>query len=200
MSSAVRTAITFPAIPEDAMVLGLANTPMGPFRAVFTARGLACLTFPTDALEGCEAWIRTREQGTHVLRDHPILAALSVELTAYFECSLHQFSFPLDLRGTPFQLDVWHALGEIPYGEVRSYADIANTIGRPRAVRAVGMANHDNPVPIVVPCHRVIGSNRSLTGYGGGLDLKERLLQLEGVRLNMKSSNASTRMETGSSL
>jgi len=200
MSSAVRTAITFPAIPEDAMVLGLANTPMGPFRAVFTARGLACLTFPADALEGCEAWIRTREPGTHVLHNHPILAALSIELTAYFECSLHQFSFPLDLRGTPFQLDVWHALGEIPYGEVRSYADIANTIGRPRAVRAVGMANHDNPVPIVVPCHRVIGSNRSLTGYGGGLDLKERLLQLEGVRLNMKSSNASTRMETGSSL
>ncbi len=200
MSSTVETATTFPAIPEAAMVLGLAGTPSGPFGAVFTARGLACLTFPADALEGCEAWIRSREPGAHVLRDHPILAALSVELTAYFEGSLHQFSFPLDLRGTPFQLDVWQALGEIPYGEVRSYADIANTIGRPRAVRAVGMANHDNPVPIVVPCHRVIGSNRSLTGYGGGLDLKERLLQLEGVRLSMTISDPLSGIGTGSAL
>ncbi len=200
MISSVETPTTFPAIPEDAMVLGLAGTPMGPFGAVFTERGLACLTFPADALEGCEAWIHSREPGAHLLRDHPALAALSVELTAYFEGSLHQFSFPLDLRGTPFQLDVWHALGEIPYGEVRSYTDIANTIGRPRAVRAVGMANHDNSVPIVVPCHRVIGSNRSLTGYGGGLDLKERLLQLEGVRLSMTISNALPGMGTGSSL
>ncbi len=200
MSSAVQTATTFPAIPEDAIVLGLVGTPMGPFGAVFTGRGLACLTFPAGAQEGCEAWINTREPAAHVLRDHPALAALSVELTAYFEGSLHQFSFPLDLRGTPFQLDVWHALGEIPYGEVRSYTDIANTIGRPRAVRAVGMANHDNPIPIVVPCHRVIGSNRSLTGYGGGLDLKERLLQLEGVRLSLKISDAPIRMETGYSL
>ena len=197
MISSVETATTFPAIPEEAMVLGLAGTPMGPFGAVFTARGLACLTFPADALKGCEAWSRTREPRARLLRDHPALAALSVELTAYFEGSLHQFSFPLDLRGTPFQLDVWQALGEIPYGEVCSYADIANTIGRPRAVRAVGMSNHDNPIPIVVPCHRVIGSNRSLTGYGGGLDLKEHLLQLEGVPLNMTISNASTRIETG---
>ncbi len=200
MSSSVQTTSTFPAIPEHAMVLGLAGTPMGSFGAVFTARGLACLTFPADALEGCEAWIRTREPGAYLLRDHPILAALSVQLTAYFEGSLHQFSFPLDLRGTPFQLDVWHALGEIPYGKVRSYTDIANSIGRPRAVRAVGMANHDNPVPIVVPCHRVIGRNRSLTGYGGGLDLKERLLQLEGVGLSMTISNPLTRIGTGSAL
>lgn len=200
MSSSVQTTSTFPAIPEDAMVLGLAGTPMGSFGAVFTARGVACLTFPADALEGCEAWIRIREPGACLLRDHPILAALSVQLTAYFEGSLHQFSFPLDLRGTPFQLDVWHALGEIRYGEVRSYTDIANSIGRPRAVRAVGMANHDNPVPIVVPCHRVIGRNRSLTGYGGGLDLKERLLQLEGVRLSMTISNPLSGIGTGSAL
>lgn len=200
MSSSVQTTSTFPAIPEHAMVLGLAGTPMGSFGAVFTARGLACLSFPADALEGCEAWIRTREPGAYLLRDHPILAALSVQLTAYFEGSLHQFSFPLDLRGTPFQLDVWHALGEIRYGEVRSYTDIANSIGRPRAVRAVGMANHDNPVPIVVPCHRVIGRNRSLTGYGGGLDLKERLLQLEGVRLSMTISNPLSGIGTGSAL
>lgn len=113
---------------------------------------------------------------------------LSAQLTAYFEGSLHRFSVPLDLRGTPFQLEVWQALQAIPYGEVRSYGDIARAIGRPRAVRAVGMANHDNPVPIIVPCHRVIGSNRTLTGYGGGLELKERLLQLEGVLLGMRSA------------
>jgi O-6-methylguanine DNA methyltransferase len=181
MISSVETETTFPPIPEDALVVGRAGTPIGAFGAVFTARGLACLTFPSDSLEGCEAWIRANEPEARVLGDHPALAALSAQLTAYFEGSLREFSVPLDLRGTPFQRDVWQALQEIPYGEVRSYAGIANAIGRPRAVRAVGMANHVNPVPIVVPCHRVIGSNRGLTGYGGGLELKERLLRLEGA-------------------
>ncbi|MGI8825292.1 MAG: methylated-DNA--[protein]-cysteine S-methyltransferase [Chloroflexota bacterium] len=186
-------------IPENAVVLGLAGTSMGPFGAVFTTRGLACLTFPSDSLQGCESWIRAREPGARVIGGHPVLASLSAQLTAYFEGSLHQFSVPLDLRGTPFQLDVWRALRAVPYGEVRSYADIARLIGRPRAVRAAGMANGDNPVPIIVPCHRVIGSNRSLTGYGGGLDLKERLLRLEDVRLSMKTSNTLAQMGTGSS-
>lgn len=184
MSSSVEMISTFPTISEDALVQGLASTPVGPFGAVITARGLACLAFPSESPSSCETWIRSREPGARVIHDHPVLDALSAQLTAYFDGSLHQFSIPLDLRGTPFQLEVWQALREIPYGEVCSYAGVATTIGRPRAVRAVGMANHANPVPIVVPCHRVIGSNRSLTGYGGGLDLKERLLRLEGVALS----------------
>lgn len=180
MVNSIEMTVSFPAISENAIILGPASTPIGPFGAVFTTRGLAYLTFPSDSLERCEAWIRAREPGAHVVRDHPALTALSGQLTAYFEGDLHHFSAPLDLRGTPFQLAVWQALLDIPYGEVRSYTDIAGAIGRPRAVRAVGMANHDNPVPIIVPCHRVIGRGGSLTGYGGGLQLKERLLQQEG--------------------
>jgi len=91
------------------------------------------------------------------------------------------FELPLDLRGTEFQRAVWQALLEIPYGETRSYAEIARQVGQPNAVRAVGAANGANPIPIVVPCHRVIGRDGSLTGYGGGLDKKVFLLQLEGV-------------------
>ncbi len=91
-----------------------------------------------------------------------------------------QFTCPLDLHGTPFQVAVWQALVRIPYGETRSYAEIAQAIDRPRAVRAVGAANGANPVAIIVPCHRVIGSNGTLTGYGGGLPAKRWLLSLEG--------------------
>jgi epoxyqueuosine reductase len=175
-------------LAPDTIVVGEARTPIGSFGAVFTPRGLACLAFPADSQAGIETWVRARAPKARVIYDQSTLADLATQLTAYFEGALQRFSLPLDLRGTPFQLDVWQALREIPYGEVRSYGDIARAIGRPRAVRAVGMANHDNPVPIIVPCHRVIGSNRTLTGYGGGLDLKERLLQLEGVLLGMKSA------------
>jgi O-6-methylguanine DNA methyltransferase len=188
MMNSIEAMSTPAALPGDAIVLGHAATPLGSFGAVFTARGLACLTFPSDSSEGMDSWVRARAPKSRVIHEQSSLADLSSQLTAYFEGSLHRFSLPLDLRGTPFQLEVWQALQEIPYGEVRSYGDVARAIGRPRAVRAVGMANHDNPVPIIVPCHRVIGSNRTLTGYGGGLDLKERLLQLEGVLLGMKSA------------
>ena len=92
---------------------------------------------------------------------------------------LREFDLPLRLRGTPYQKAVWNALCAIPYGETRSYADIAAAVGNARACRAVGMANNRNPVSIIVPCHRVIGKNGSLTGYGGGLDKKEFLLSLE---------------------
>lgn len=101
------------------------------------------------------------------------------ELRAYFAGELRQFSLPLAPVGTPFQLDVWNALRAIPYGETRSYGELAARIGRPSAVRAVGAANGANPLPIVVPCHRVIGSNGSLTGFGGGIPLKQALLELE---------------------
>ena len=103
------------------------------------------------------------------------------ELEEYFAGQRREFTFPLDLRGTDFQLACWHALVAIPYGETRSYADIARAVGKPAAFRAVGMANNRNPVAIVVPCHRVIASDGTLCGYGGGLDVKRKLLELEGA-------------------
>src|SRR5215469_12557009 len=103
------------------------------------------------------------------------------ELEEYFDGKRREFSFPLDLRGTEFQLACWYALLAIPYGETRSYADIARAVGRPQGFRAVGMANNRNPIAIVVPCHRVIASNGTLCGYGGGLEIKRKLLELEGV-------------------
>jgi O-6-methylguanine DNA methyltransferase len=103
------------------------------------------------------------------------------ELDEYCAGERRSFSFPLDLRGTEFQLACWNALLDIPYGETRSYADIARAIGRENAFRAVGMANNRNPIAIVVPCHRVLASDGTLCGYGGGLDLKRKLLELEGA-------------------
>ena len=112
---------------------------------------------------------------------HPIATEALRQLRAYFAGQLRRFELPLDLRGTDFQLRVWRELERIPYGETRSYLQIAEAIGAPRAVRAVGAANGANPIPIVVPCHRVIGASGKLVGYGGGLPLKKRLLQLEGA-------------------
>jgi len=101
------------------------------------------------------------------------------QLDAYFAGELTDFDLPLDPRGTPFQMRVWRALEEIPYGVTKSYGEIAAHIGQPTAMRAVGLANGRNPLAIVIPCHRVIGAGGSLTGYGGGLDRKRWLLDLE---------------------
>lgn len=109
------------------------------------------------------------------------LSPYTRELDEYFGGKRKQFTFHLDLRGTLFQLQCWLALLEIPYGETRTYADIARAVGKPAAFRAVGLANNRNPIAIVVPCHRVIASDGTLCGYGGGLPLKRQLLQLEGA-------------------
>jgi O-6-methylguanine DNA methyltransferase len=103
------------------------------------------------------------------------------ELNEYFAGDRHEFTFPLDLRGTEFQVKCWRALLDIPYGETRTYADIARAVGQPKGFRAVGLANNRNPIAIVVPCHRVIASDGTLCGYGGGLDVKQKLLELEGA-------------------
>ena len=110
---------------------------------------------------------------------HPRLLEAARQLRAYFAGELREFRLALDLRGTDFQKRVWREVAAIPYGETRSYGEIALAIGAPRAVRAVGAANGANPLPIVVPCHRVLGAGGKLTGYGGGLPLKRRLLDLE---------------------
>ena len=109
----------------------------------------------------------------------PLLAECARQLDAYFAGQLTAFDLPLHMAGTPFRMKVWQALCAIPYGETRSYGDLARMIGQPGASRAVGGANHHNPICIIVPCHRVIGADGSLTGYGEGLDMKEYLLELE---------------------
>lgn len=105
------------------------------------------------------------------------------QLEEYFEGKRDFFDLPLEPNGTEFQKKVWKALIEIPYGETRSYGEIAKVIGNEKAARAVGMANNKNPIPIIIPCHRVIGANGKLVGYAGGLDIKEKLLELENKRI-----------------
>lgn len=112
----------------------------------------------------------------------PILDAVEQQLREYFAGTRRRFDLPLAPKGTPFQRAVWDALCAIPYGETRTYAQIAEAVGNPKACRAVGMANNRNPIAILIPCHRVIGANGSLTGYAGGLDAKKTLLALEGAK------------------
>ncbi len=112
---------------------------------------------------------------------HPLTDRAYGQLMEYFQGHRKSFDLPFRLSGTPFQLSVWRALCEIPYGECCSYKKIAQMIGNPKACRAVGMANNRNPISIVVPCHRVVGANGSLVGYGGGLEIKKKLLEIEGL-------------------
>jgi methylated-DNA-[protein]-cysteine S-methyltransferase len=117
-------------------------------------------------------------------RDESRFADVVAQLAAYFTGSRKTFDVALNPTGTPFQRRVWEALRAIPYGETVSYGELARRIGKPSAVRAVGRANGANPIAVIVPCHRVIGANGTLTGYGGGLDRKAKLLALEGVQIS----------------
>jgi methylated-DNA-[protein]-cysteine S-methyltransferase len=151
------------------------DSPVGPLLLAATEKGLRRLHFdrcnqPVAAKD--EIWIES----------HQFLQPYVDQMNAYFCRELRAFTGKLELIGTPFQKDCWEALLRIPYGTTCSYADIARAIGRPKAFRAVGMANHVNPIAIIVPCHRVLGANGLLTGYGGGLSTKEKLLRLEGAK------------------
>ncbi|MFJ2830730.1 methylated-DNA--[protein]-cysteine S-methyltransferase [Streptomyces sp. NPDC087263] len=122
---------------------------------------------------------RPPEETFGVRDDDTLFDETTRQLAAYFEGGLKEFDLPLRLDGTPFQCGVWEQLRKIPYGETRSYGELAGTLGNLGASRAVGLANGKNPIGIIVPCHRVVGANGSLTGYGGGLDRKQRLLDFE---------------------
>ena len=119
--------------------------------------------------------------------DDPLLDRAQRQLAEYFAGTREEFDLPLNPNGTPFQKKVWDALRQIPYGETRSYGDIARAVGSPKGFRAVGMANHVNPIPVVIPCHRVVGSKGALTGYAGGLNVKRALLELEKASLAKKT-------------
>lgn len=145
-------------------------SPFGELRACASDRGLRELSFP-----GARALREPARPGT----EHPLLVQLRAQLAEYFAGARRTFDLPLDPVGTEFQLAAWRALRDIPYGATRSYREQAAAIGRPTATRAVGAANGRNPIPIVVPCHRVIGADGSLTGFGGGIAVKRALLELE---------------------
>lgn len=124
-----------------------------------------------------------RDPGVEVVEDPARTAEVRRQLEEYFAGRRSEFDLTLAPAGTPFELEVWEELRKIPFGETRSYGEIAAAVGRPGSARAVGRANGANPIPIVVPCHRVIGANGSLTGFGGGLEAKARLLEIEGRSL-----------------
>ena len=166
---------------ENTVLVGTIDTPFGRYGAAISPVGLGRLIFPNDPLVWCEEWAKKWWPDAKIVHEGEALDRLAQELNAYFEGKLRDFTIPLDMRGTPFQLEVWKRLLDIGYGEIRSYMQLANQLGKPLAVRAVGTANGANPVPILVPCHRVIGSGGGLTGYGGGLELKQKLLQHEGA-------------------
>jgi len=165
----------------DTLYWSSAASPYGACVVIATNRGICWTGTPgTPANEGF-AWARRHLQAEQIVEGEkvaPLTQAMD-ELRRYLAGECVQFTCPLDLHGTAFQIAVWEELFRIPYGQTRTYADVARAIGRPMAVRAVGAANGANPIAIIVPCHRVIGSNGSLTGYGGGLSTKAWLLALE---------------------
>lgn len=149
------------------------KSPVGELKLIASDKGLAAILWENDDPK--------RVRLSPVVEDatHPILCETEQQLNDYFKGKLKAFTVKLDFKGTEFQKKVWEALLTIPYGETRSYAQIAKQIRNPKAVRAVGAANGRNPISIIAPCHRVIGSNEKLTGFAGGLKAKATLLSIE---------------------
>jgi methylated-DNA-[protein]-cysteine S-methyltransferase len=169
-------------VPETFFVSSY-KSPLGTYTLVSSHRGIIRVGPEERAERRLARWIHN---GIRLERGEEHNATLAREFDAYFAGKLRKFTVPLDLRGTAFQLRVWQLLCEIPYGETRSYGQIAQAMGNPKATRAVGQANGSNPISIIVPCHRVIGSDGGLTGYGGGLHRKRALLDLESAALRSK--------------
>jgi len=162
------------------------DSTVGPLFLAASAQGLVALEFDArlpgqQTIRPNRRHLREEKNGFRFEASPRAMQLYVSELEEYFRGERREFTFPLDLRGTDFQLACWRALLAIPYGETRTYADIAHAVRKPNAFRAVGMANNRNPVAIVVPCHRVIASDGTLCGYGGGLDVKRKLLELEGA-------------------
>ena len=158
------------------------DSPIGPLLVAATEHGLARIFFDAEPEHHLERLARTF--GPRVLRAGPAIEPVRRQLDEYFAGSRSAFALDVDLRGAaPFAQRVLDELALVPYGQTTTYGTLAGRVGAPRAARAVGTIMNRNPIPIVLPCHRVIGANGSLTGYGGGLDVKERLLRLEGAML-----------------
>jgi methylated-DNA-[protein]-cysteine S-methyltransferase len=153
------------------------ESPLGPLLLAANDHGLRFLSFAASkrAVRPRTDWVQDTKPFREAIR----------QLQAYFRGELREFDLALDLEGSEFQLRVWKSLRAIPYGKTVSYGELAKRIGEPKAARAVGLANGSNPIPIIVPCHRVIGSNGNLTGYGGGISIKEKLLSFESGQLRL---------------
>ena len=165
------------------------NTSLGTFLLAVSDQGLCRLHLPGEA--DWSGWFDRHYGGPAAPGWNPALRRATSQLEQFLAGERRDFDLELDLRGTPFQIGVWNQLRSIPFGETRSYAQVAAGIGRPGSSRAVGTATGRNPIPVVVPCHRVIGSNGRLVGYAGGLELKRRLLELEGVLVPGQASKGS---------
>lgn len=166
------------------------ETPIGPMACGVDRQGSVVGTvLPRPGLGEKELLARLATDGERPIEDEGATSELRRQLREYFSGERTSFDLPLALRGTEFQVRVWSALRGIPYGETRSYGEIAEEIASPGAARAVGQANHRNPIPILVPCHRVVGADGSLTGFGGGLETKEWLLERESGRREVRSGS-----------
>jgi methylated-DNA-[protein]-cysteine S-methyltransferase len=162
-------------VPDDVQLWRIISSPIGPILVVVSEVGVQHIDFLDETK--AQSLLLTASEPLH-----PILQQTLHQLSEYFVGSRAEFELPLDLGGTDFQREAWLALARIPFGRTATYAEQAASIGRPRAVRAIGVANSKNPVAIVLPCHRVIGADGSLTGYAGGIDKKKWLLDHERSR------------------
>lgn len=164
------------------------DSPLGIITLGKSEKGLMFLEFApsNEALCSMKQVLNKYQITPQFEKNEQVVRPITEQLKAYFSKTLKKFTIDLDLVGTPFQQKVWSALQQIPYGETRSYRELAEMINQPKAVRAVGGANNKNPVSIIIPCHRVIGADGSLVGYGGGIAKKKYLLQLEGVSMREK--------------
>jgi O-6-methylguanine DNA methyltransferase len=179
------------------------DTPFGSLRVVSSEKGLVYIELPNESGRGFEGWKKTHARDAKVVEGRPVNTASEDAINQLLEFTKgerREFTMDLDLRATAFQLAVYQRVAKIGYGETLSYSDIANAIGKPKAVRAVGAANGANPIPLVIPCHRVIARGGALQGYAGGLKLKARLLALESAEPHRPPATpGSSRRSAGSS-
>ncbi|RPJ85669.1 MAG: methylated-DNA--[protein]-cysteine S-methyltransferase [Acidobacteria bacterium] len=159
------------------------ETPIGRILVAATPAGVCRVCFPTEPPEQRYQWFNRYFSTSPIEERNPVVDRAVSEIEEYFDRHRHSFDVPLDLHGTEFRLCVWTELAKVPFGATTSYGELARRVGKPGAARAIGNALHNNPVPIIVPCHRVIGHDRRLVGFGGGLSVKEQLLELEQARM-----------------
>jgi O-6-methylguanine DNA methyltransferase len=155
------------------------ESPIGTLTVASSDRGLAYVALPRANGRGLAGWQRRHALDSELAKGYEPNRQAIVQILEFLDGKRQAFDLALDLRGTPFQISVYDTVAAIPYGESRSYAEVAQKVGRPNAVRAVGAANGANPIPLIIPCHRVVASSGQLQGYAGGLDLKARLLAME---------------------
>ena len=165
-------------LPKTIYLRTVVDSPMGPLTLVGSDAGLRAVLWPKERAG------RIALPDTTVDDTHPVLTRTAAQIAEYFAGQRRTFDLPLDLHGTPFQVKVWRSLADIAYGTTSTYAEQAGRLGDPNKARAVGAANGRNPVSIVLPCHRVVGADGSLTGFAGGLDAKRFLLDLEHLPLS----------------